>query len=170
MRPIAVCIAVALVALAAGCGDADDPTTVSVPAPTTSTEATTTPDTTIPDDDEAATGGGEPDSGEGALGPILAVAGVLTTHATIEEACGSFVTENFLDSAYGGKENCIAARESQPLARKVVLDSKADNSATHLTVIPDGGPYDGAKVEVDVVEVDGRYKVDALVADIPAGP
>jgi hypothetical protein len=80
------------------------------------------------------------------------------------------VTENFLETAYGGEENCIEARESQPLASEVALDNKAENTATNMTVIPKGGPYDGAKVEVEVVEVDGRYKVDALTADIPAGP
>ena len=172
MRATATFLAVVSVALFAGCGDSDDPgeTTVSVTAPATSTDTTTTPGSTTTDDAETTTGGEEAESGDGALGPILAVAGVLTKHATTEEACGSFVTENFLETAYGGKENCIAARESQPLASEVALDPKAKNTATNLTVIPDGGPYDGARVEVEVVEVGGRYKVDALVADIPAGP
>jgi hypothetical protein len=169
MRTIATVLAVALAALVAGCGDSDEPeqSTVSVTVPTTSTEATTT-DSTVTDD-EAATGG-EGESGDGAVGPILAVAGVLTKHATTEEACGSFVTENFLETAYGGRENCEAARGSESLAEEVALDPKAKNTATHMTVIPDGGPYDGVKVEVEVVEVNGRYKVDALVADVPAGP
>ena len=49
--------------------------TVSVTVPTTSAETTTTPPDTTITDDEAATGG----DGDGALGPILAVAGVLTS-------------------------------------------------------------------------------------------
>ena len=168
MPKIVTVLAIAAAATAIGCGDSEEPdqTTVSVTVPTTSAETTTTPPDTTVTDDEAATGGG----GDGAEGPILAVAGVLTKHATTDEACRSFVTENFLETAYGGEENCIEARESQPLASEVALDNKAENTATHMTVIPKGGPYDGAKVEVDVVEVDGRYKVDALVADIPAGP
>ncbi len=168
MRTIVTVLAIAAVAVATGCGDSDEPEqpTVSVTVSTTSAETTTTPPDTTITDDEAATGG----DADGALGPILAVAGVLTKHATTDEACRSFVTENFVETAYGGEENCIEARESQPLASEVTLDDKAENTATHMTVIPTGGPYDGAKVEVDVVEVDGRYKVDALTADIPAGP
>lgn len=168
MRMIAMVLALALLALFAGCGDSEEPeqATVSVTTETPAETTSTTPDTTITDD-EVATGGG---SGDGAAGPILAVAGVLTKHATTEEACSSFVTENFLETAYGGEENCIEARESQPLAEEVALDPKAKNTATQMTVIPDGGPYDGARVEVEVVEVDGTYKVDALTADIPAGP
>lgn len=159
-----------------GCGGSDDTTqsTVSVTGPdsgavTTSTGTATTqgPDTTITDD-QAATGGDG--GGDGATAPVLAAAAVLTTHATPEQACVSFVTEHFVATAYGGEENCLAARKDQPLARQITVDQSADNTTTHLVVIPDGGPYDGAKVEVEIVEADGRYQVDGLTADIPAGP
>jgi hypothetical protein len=169
MRTTALITAVLALGVLAGCGD-DEPesTTAAVTTPATTTaETTSTATTTTSEGEETTTTDA---TGEGAEGPILAVAGVLTTHATAEEACGTFVTENFLETAYGGKENCLTAREEQPLASEIALDESAENTATHMTVIPKGGSYDGAKVEVDVVEEGGRYKVDALVADVPAGP
>jgi hypothetical protein len=147
-----------------GCGGSDDTSTqtISVTTPTASTSTSTT-----------STAGGDTapaGPGDGAGAPIEAAAGVLTTHATPEQACGSFVTEQFIETAYGGKENCIAARKDQPLASKIAVDQSSEQTTSRLVVIPDGGPYDGAKVVVDIVQDGSSYRVDGLKADVPAGP
>ena len=87
-----------------------------------------------------------------------------------EQACGSYVTEGFIQDSYGGEENCIAARNGVALADTIEIDADGGDSTTHLVVVPTGGPYDGAKVEVDLVREDDGYRVDALDAHVPAGP
>ena len=159
----------------AGCGGSDDTSTStstsSVLTTPTTTAATTTSTTT--GSESTTTSGGDTTAagpGAGAGAPIVAAAGVLTTHATPEQACGSYVTENFLETAYGGKENCLEARKKQPLAKRIAVDQSAPQTTTHLVVVPDGGPYDGAKVEVEIVQDGSSYRVDGLNAHVPAGP
>jgi hypothetical protein len=94
---------------------------------------------------------------------------VLTSQGTPEQACGSFVTENFIAASYGGEANCIAARAGQALASAIGVQS-GDDTSTHLVVIPSGGPYGAARVSVDLVEEGGRFRVDMLDAHVPAGP
>jgi hypothetical protein len=173
MHPLAPLLALTLVA---GCGGSDDPpepTTVSVTAPATtaSTAATsTTSETTLPTEPDGGNGSTpRPGSGEGAANAVVAAAAVLTTDGTPDQACGSYVTENFIETSYGGEQNCIAAREGAALARSISVGPGDDELSTHIVVVPTGGPYDGAKVEVELVEDDG-YRVDALDAHVPAGP
>jgi hypothetical protein len=98
------------------------------------------------------------------------VTAVLTREGTDEQACGTYVTEGFIQTAYGGSENCTASRDPQALANGLSLPTAIGKGTTHLVVIPDGGPYDGAKVEVDLVRDGDTYRVDALEAHVPAGP
>ena len=163
-----VLAAISLVA----CGGDDQPQTtqtiqVTVPPATTPEVSSTTLTTEDPPaaDDSAP----QPGSGEGASDAIAAATAVLTDQGTAEEACGSYVTENFIQTSFGGEENCIAAREGQPLASAIKVE-EGDQSSTHLVVVPAGGPYADARVEVDLVEEDGQFRVDALKAHVPAGP
>jgi hypothetical protein len=156
----------------AGCGGSDDQSTstisVTTPPTTASTTGSTTTGgntTTTPSGDTTGAG-----PGQGAPAPILAAAAVLTTHSTPERACGSYVTQNFIETAYGGKANCLQARKSQPLATNIAVDQSAPQTESHLIVIPNGGPYDGAKVEVEIVQDGSTYRVDGLTAHVPAGP
>jgi len=169
MRSVTLVVATLAIGYLAGCGGSDDETTSTVSvvtAPTTTTATTTSTESTTTSGGDT-TGAGP---GEGAGAPIVAAAAVLTTHATPEQACGSYVTENFLQTAYGGKENCLEARKNQPLAKRIAVDQSSPQTTTHLVVIPDGGPYDGAKVEVDIVQDGADYRVDGLTAHVPAGP
>jgi hypothetical protein len=159
--------------LLAACGGDDEPQstqTVQVTIPSTTstgiipaTTTSTTEQTTNPDAPPT------PGSGDGAPDAIAAATAVLTSEGTPDQACGSYVTENFIQTSFGGEENCIAAREGQPLAAGISVQS-GDETATHLVVIPSGGPYGAARVEVDLVEEDGQFRVDALKAHVPAGP
>jgi hypothetical protein len=164
-RSVALVAAALMVGVIAGCGGSDDETTQTVSVTAPATTASTTASTTTGSETSTTT-----DGGEGAPAPILAAAAVLTTHSTPERACGSYVTENFIETAYGGKENCITARESDELAKRIKVDQSAPQTESRLVVIPDGGPYDGAKVEVDIVQDGSAYRVDGLTADVPAGP
>jgi hypothetical protein len=158
-------------ALATGCGSDDDgaaATTVTVATGTETTPATTT------DEPEAGGGSGapppQPGAGAGAQSPLAAAEAVLTTDGTVEQACGSLVTEAFIRTSYGGEQNCIAARRGEALARSIAVAPGSEETSGHLVVVPDGGPYDGHKVEVDLVEEDGTFRVDRLLAHVPAGP
>jgi hypothetical protein len=194
---LATLATLAVVAAVGGCGSDDSPaqTTVSVTLPSQTTSSTgdlTTTDATTITDDQAATGGEssggggdggggaggggggcpatpQPESGQGASTAILAATAVLTSQGTPEQACGTFVTENFIATSYGGEANCVAARAGQPLASAIGIQS-GDDTSTHLVVIPSGGPYGAARVSVDLVEDGGRFRVDALDAHVPAGP
>jgi hypothetical protein len=99
----------------------------------------------------------------------VAATAVLTTQGTPEQACGTFVTANYIATSYGGEDNCVAARAHQPLPSDIGVQS-GDATSTHLVVIPTGGPYGGARVSVELVEDGGRFRVDSLKAHVPAGP
>ena len=162
-------------ALLAGCGsDGDEAakiaTTVTVP---TGGETATATETNA-DEPQAAPAAGagapQPGAGAGAQSPLAAAEVVLTADGTVEEACGSFVTAAFIRTSYGGEQNCIAARRGQALARSIAFAPGTTENPDQLVVVPDGGPYDGHRVEVDVAEQDGTFRVDRLVAHVPAGP
>jgi hypothetical protein len=155
-------LGVACAALIAGCGDGGETTTVASTQTTSTTTTSTEPSTTT-----ASTTPPEPG---GAADSVAAVTAVLTSEGTAEQACGTYVTENFIQTAYGGKENCIASRDPKALAEGLSLPTGIEKNATHLVVIPVGGPYDGAKVEVDLVREGDTYRVEALEAHVPAGP
>jgi hypothetical protein len=153
---------------ACGGGAEDDPTstitttTSSTERTSTTAESTTAETTTTADADEP-----EP---AGAADPIAAANAVLTSEGTPEQACERFVTPRFIETAYGGRENCIASRAESALAQGLALGPAVEENANHLVVIPQGGPYDGVKVEIDLVRDAGGFRVDALEADVPPGP
>jgi len=164
-----------LATLPAACGGEDEvpaPSTTAVSTPTTPTSATT-PEPPAPGPSQ---GGGaeseplQPGSGPGAASAVIAAAAVLTREGTPEQACGSFVTDAFIRTSYGGEENCIAARRDEALARSISVGPGDDEDSTRIVVVPKGGPYDGVRVEVDLLEEDRGFRVDRLVADVPAGP
>ena len=118
-------------------------------------------------------GGGarpRPGTGTGAANSLIAAGAVLTAGGTPAQACGRYVTKAFVKTAYGGEENCLAARRKRALAQSIVVGPGTNEKGTHIAVVPRGGPYDGHKVEVDLVEEGGAFRVDALEAHVPAGP
>ena len=170
MRPETrtIAIALAIAGGAAACGDeagststvasssSTQPTTIT---PTTATTTTSTTTATTPEPEPA-----------GASDPVAAARAVLTSEGTPEQACEQFVTERFLETAYGGRENCIASRAEGALAEGLSLGPAVEENATPLVVIPQGGPYDGVKVEIDLVRGPDGFRVDGLEADVPPGP
>ncbi|MGH2987071.1 MAG: hypothetical protein ACRDLO_10345 [Solirubrobacterales bacterium] len=157
----------------AGCGDDEEPATS--PATTTPpTTETTTQTATTADGDEA----GEADGGGGeeiAIGRPTTIENTLevvfTGSSDAALICDALVTARYVRSAYGGREGCIAAQKPGALADSVEITEieEAGDSASAVA-IPAGGPYDGVEVEVELVREGGGWRVDSLLADVPAGP
>lgn len=171
MRQVVLSALVLAAALLTACGGDDEPQTtqtvqVTIPS-STATSSTSTTTTPAPAADTASTP--QPGSGEGASDAVVAATAVLTDQSTPEQACGSYVTENFIQTSFGGEDNCIAARNGQPLASAITVQS-GDEMSTHLVVVPKGGPYADARVEVELIEEGGQFRVDSLKAHVPAGP
>jgi hypothetical protein len=88
-----------------------------------------------------------------------------------EAACGSFVTETYLDTAYGGRGGCVGAQAPAAVAKTLDLRSIAvDGDRARAIVVPNGGVLDGQKLTVGLVLEGGVWRVDSLRADVPVGP
>lgn len=163
-----------LAAAAAGCGEDEstagaDKTTTTRPSATTTEAITTTSTSSVASASTPADEG--PRRAAGAPSPLMAATIVLTEEGTPEQACDRFVTDSFVEAAYGGSENCLASRQGEGLAREIVRLPGPERQSLRFAVKPSGGPYDGVRVEVEVVESpDGGYLLDALEARVPAGP
>jgi hypothetical protein len=96
---------------------------------------------------------------------------VLTGASDAALICDQLVTDRYVRSAYGAREGCVAAQKPGALADSVEITEveEAGDSASALA-IPSGGPYDGVEVEVELIDEVGGWRVDSLLADVPAGP
>lgn len=179
MRRATTCVLAAVALIAAGCGDESSdsrPTTVSVSAPTSSTTtARDEPTAPVAPDDSAGDPAAADDPGADRPRSIEdVVSAVLTGSETPVTICDSLVTSAYVKRAYGDREGCLAAQQPGSLAKSVDVGDvqEADASASAIAV-PSGGPYDGVDVEVELVparDLDGAWRVDSLLADVPAGP
>jgi hypothetical protein len=162
-------LVVAMVVVAfAGCdGDGDGE---SAGATTTSPQASTSTSTTT------TTGADRDASRTERVGPKKqvrrAVEAVLTS-GDPADACGRYVTPRYLKAAYGGRQGCVQAQGPGSAASSLrsfrVHLGDMDGTASAVAV-PVGGPYNGAKVEVSLIQGGPGYQVDALRADVPVGP
>jgi hypothetical protein len=176
MRRLAplICLCAALLA---GCGDSDSsPSTTTVAAPTvpdTSVlEESTAP---VPPDDSAGTPEEADDPGADRPRTVEdVVTAVLTGSEKPATICDELVTPNYVETAYGDREGCIAAQDPGTLAESAQISDVQESGETATAVArPVGGPYDGVDVEVSLVaatDLDGAWLVDSLFADVPAGP
>lgn len=179
MRRVVI-LAPVLVVLLAGCGDSDsgsgEPSTISVAAPAATT-TTTEPESSAPvaPDDSA----GDPAEADtpGADRPRAVqdvVSAVLTGSETPEVICDQLVTAEYVKTAYGARQGCLAAQQPGSLADSVeIADVEEAGDTATAVAVPTGGPYDGVDVEVELVaatDLDGAWVVDSLLADVPAGP
>jgi hypothetical protein len=164
--PRALLLALLLAALAlAACGGDEEP------AP----EVGPTADTAVEPGGEAGTEAGQTSSGGGS-GPsdeerIEAAIVALLTSPEAKEVCDDAVTGEFLRRAYGDRAGCAAALDPAALARKVEvrgLEIKGDSASA--VIRPEGGVYDGERLDVALVREGDAWKVDRLEADVPVGP
>jgi hypothetical protein len=86
-------------------------------------------------------------------------------------ACGNYVTDHFVEVAYGSEQACEQATKSGGTASSIDVRSLDTNGDTATaTVIPKGGPSSGDKVTVELVNEGGIWKVDSLKSNVPVGP
>ena len=166
-----VTVVLVLMAFVAVCGD-DGGTASTVTRATTSSEVPTTESstttTTTTTDATTTTGGTIRTPAHTAEDAARAI---LTVDGTRKQACDDLVTDAFIAITYGSKKSCFYAHRPAALATSIrVVSSKKTVNGVHLVVVPDGGPYDGAKVEVEVLGVPNAFYVDSLQAHVPAGP
>ena len=181
MRKLAL-LALGVAALLAGCGGDDDDsaapaTTSSVLTAPEATTTTTADESTAPvaPDDSAGTpeeaddpGADRPRSVEDVL------AAVLTGSETPETICDHLLTPEYVKTAFGDREGCLAAEKPQALAESVQI-SDVEESGDSATAVakPVGGPYNEIDVHAKLVaatDLEDAWVVDSLEADIPAGP
>lgn len=165
----------AALVLAAGCGDGEQqaaPTTTV----TTTSAATAEDPATAPEPQAEPHDAGAAEQQASSERKPLTVADVLEAvlTASVDPAliCDELVTEHYVRTAYGAREGCIAAQKPGALAESLNglhVDSGAGDRAT-ATVVPGGGPYDDVDVEVELVRDGGGWRIDSLLADVPAGP
>jgi hypothetical protein len=166
----------------AGCGSDDDstqPATRTVlTAPPESASTTETADEStgpVPPDDSA----GSPEEADdpGADRPRAVedvVAAVLTGSETPETICDELLTPEYVKTAFGDREGCLAAEKPQALAESVQISDVQESGDTATAVAtPVGGPYDEIDVHAKLVaatDLEDAWVVDSLEADVPAGP
>jgi hypothetical protein len=171
-----------------GCGDDEDPAGTTTEAATateptgektTTTDAeglageetTTTPEqTTVPEEGAGEVGPQRtPAEDEAAIKETLA--SVLLVSADPAEICGQLLTDAYVQRSYGSGGGCRAAQDKQS-APEVLTFGKFEISIgqAHTVVGFQGGVYDGEKGNAELVVEDGRWKLDSLQVDVPAGP
>ncbi len=178
MTRAAIAILTALAAgLLVGCGD-DDST-----QPTTTLSVQTVPEAAVPEESTAPVApddsAGTPEAADdpGADRPRAVedvVAAVLTGSEKPATICDDLVTPEYVETAYGDREGCLAAQDPGSLAESVqISDVQEDGESATAVAKPVGGPYDGVAVEVSLIaatDLEDAWVVDSLFADVPAGP
>ena len=174
-RRVAVAALVAAALAGSGCGGGDDegdtaaPTTTAGGQATTSTQGSTTTGT-----EGKKTGGGSGNGQNGQSHSIPDVVFAVLTSGDPGKACGEdYVTDRYLNAAYGGKGGCVQAQAPGSVARSLhfndVITSTKPGRAT-VRVRPEGGVYDGEKLTLTLVRENGSWKVGALMSNAPVGP
>jgi hypothetical protein len=175
--PIRLALAVAIVALA-GCGGDDDTTTSTSPAKSSqaaqprhatklSPAAQRELNRRLRDVHRLNRRLKGPDTpAERVQGAVKLV---LTT--TIPVICKPpFVTELYLEAAYGGRQGCIDAQPARIAHKLEFKDLRIDGDRATAVVVPSDGTYEGEPLTVSLVRLDRRWAVDQLDADVPVGP
>lgn len=172
----ATALAIAAIAAAAlaGCGGGGS---------STSSEGTPSagePDSTATSGQSTSTGtgSGKPFGGGGGAAKGHTVADVLDAvlaSGDPDKACSTdYVTEQYLQSAYGDEQGCAQAQTPGSAADSVEIQGLAGGSAQEGTatvkVVPDGGVYDGEKITVSLVKEGDDWKIDSLKSNAPVGP
>jgi hypothetical protein len=163
---------------AAGCGGGSGGGSSTSTTTTSAGGSTTSQSTTTSSSSTTGTGGGSTTGQVGQAHTTVpqAVNAVLTS-ADPEKACGSaYVTQHYLEAAYGGKQGCVQGQSSRSAAsslhitQTIPLDTATPPPRAAVELVPDGGLYNGDKITVSLVKEDGSWKVDQLKSNAAVGP
>ena len=169
----ALALAVAIAAgVLWGCGDGADDTAGSPP-----TKSTTAAQGTTSGPTKTTTSGRNGGSAPASLGskPAVrtAVAAVLTSTDPVD-ACDKYVTDHYLNVAYGGRQGCVQAQAPGSAARSLrsfrIVQFGTQGTIAVAAAVPNGGPYDGSKVVISLLFGSDHYRVDRLHSNVPVGP
>jgi hypothetical protein len=137
-------------------------------APPTSAQGSTSTSTTT-----GKSGGSTPESLGSKEAVRTAVEAVLTS-AEPADACGKYVTDHYLNVAYGGKQGCVQAQAPGSAARSLrsfrIVQFGTQGTIAVAEAVPNGGPYDGSKVVISLLFGSDHYRVDRLHSNVPVGP
>jgi hypothetical protein len=164
VKPLKITIALtaaALVPLAAGCGEKEEPPTTGPVVAQTTTGQTTTGSQTTSD-------------GKGATDEEL-IRSTITDFLTLPNdpsVCDELVTPAFLKKSYGDRQGCVAARKPGALADQVTILARKPGSggATIVTVKPQGGVSGGQTLKVTVVKSGGGWRIAKITSNAKVGP
>jgi hypothetical protein len=162
----ALALAVAIAAgVLWGCGDGGDDTASSPPP---SAQGSTSTSTTT-----GKSGGSAPESPGSKVAVRTAVEAVLTSVEPVD-ACRKYVTDHYLNVAYGGKQGCVQAQAPGSGARSLrsfrIVQFGTQGTIAVAEAVPNGGPYDGSKVVISLLFGSDHYRVDRLHSNVPVGP
>jgi hypothetical protein len=163
----ALAAAVGAVLLLGACGgDEETSTTIDFVPPTTSS----TPSSTSTGSTHTTTDGSQGTTTQRPLGPGETVEAVLTS-GDPELACRTLVTEEYVRTAYGNVQGCVAAVRSGGVADSVDVRSLQGATQGFVgVVVAHGGPFDG-RLQVRLVRApDGSLQVASLESNVPVGP
>ncbi len=91
--------------------------------------------------------------------------------ASVQTACGFFVTDRYIKTTYGTRGGCAKALIPGSVADSVKV-SRVNIGAGRATAraVPTGGPSDGETIAVRLLRVGSVWKVDSLRSNAPVGP
>ena len=155
----AAAILVAIPALAAaGCGEKDEPpTTGPVVAQTTTGPGTTT-------------NGGNQGQQATDEEQVKATVTDFLTKVDAPGACTKLVTPQFVKRSYGDVNGCEAARKPSAMAKAVAFGPVDIGMDTTVTAKPKGGVFDGERLEVTLINLDGQWTIDKISSNAKVGP
>jgi hypothetical protein len=154
-------IAVVLAApVLAGCGEKEEPATTGPVVAQTTTAGTTTPN-------GGGSGGGQPATDEE---KVTATVAAYLMKAEAPGACTKLVTPQFVKRSYGNEKGCEAARKPSAMAKAVAFGPVDFGMDATVTAKPKGGVFDGEKLEVTLINLDGQWTIDKISSNAKVGP
>jgi len=160
-RITAIVLVAALLALLAGCGEKDEPPTTGPVVTETTTGPTTSPTTT-----NDTTNGQQATDEE----LIRATVAAFLVRAEVPGACTKLVTPQFVKRSYGDVNGCEAARKPSAMAKAVAFGPVDIGMDTTVTAKPKGGVFDGERLEVTLINLDGQWTIDKISSNAKVGP
>ena len=86
-------------------------------------------------------------------------------------ACERYATADYVGTTFGSRGGCVHSTVPASAADSVEVSAiRISGSTAKATAVPSGGPSDGEKISVALVNEDRVWKVDSLHSNVPVGP
>ena len=163
----------------AGCGDGGSTSGASAGASVTAASSAPAGSTTAPAGGTTTTSGGGATTttpgGQGApVDPKQAITSAIDAVLASGDpalACERYATAKYVGTTFGSRGGCVHSTVPASAADSVEVSAiRISGTTAKATAVPSGGPSDGEKISVDLVNADGVWKVDSLQSNVPVGP